>query len=137
MPPLWADPSQITIVLVNLLLNSAQAMERTHPEHRSIQISARLGDSDFVEISLKDNGTGIPVELREKVFDTFYTTRADGLGLGLAFSRLYIEQHGGRIWCHPESDSGCDMRFTLPIASEPTERPEETEVPDDLQNPAI
>jgi signal transduction histidine kinase len=137
IPALWVDPSQITIVLVNLLLNSAYALEETRPEHRSIVVSVKWGDSGFVEVSFRDNGTGIPSELKEKVFEKFYTTKADGLGLGLAFSRLYIEEHGGKLWCNPECDFGCDMRFTLPIATASLQNPEAAAIRDDLQNPAV
>jgi signal transduction histidine kinase len=137
LPALWADPSQITIVLVNLLLNSAYALQETKPEHRSIVVSAKRDGSGFVEVSFRDNGTGIPSELKEKVFEKFYTTKSDGLGLGLAFSRLYIEEHGGKMWCNPDCDFGCDMRFTLPIAMAATEDPEEAALQDDLQDPAI
>lgn len=114
-PPLLGDPAQITLVTVNLILNAAQAMADIDPDKRQILVSAHTADPEFVEISIRDSGAGVPPELREKIFEKFYTTKKEGLGLGLAFSRSYIEQHGGKMWCNSEPGNGGDFRFTLPL----------------------
>ncbi len=119
VPLVLADPAQITLVLVNLMLNAMQAMLKVKLNRRKITISLHNDDLELIEVSVRDRGPGIPPEMMERIFEKFYTTKEDGLGLGLAFSRAYIEQHGGQLWCH-ESDPrhGCDFRFTLPVYSE-------------------
>ena len=116
LPLFVVDPTQITIVIVNLLLNAAQAMGKTEPENRRITITLLNDRPDFVEVSVRDYGPGVAPELAEKIFERFFTTKKDGLGLGLAFSRSYIEQHGGKLWCNPQTHPGCEFRFTLPIS---------------------
>jgi signal transduction histidine kinase len=119
LPPLLADRSQITLVAVNLLLNAAQAMAQTELGNRRISVSVHDHHPEFVEVSIKDRGQGVPTELKEKIFEKFYTTKKDGLGLGLAFSRSYIEEHGGKLWCEANGNTGCDFRFTLPKTDVP------------------
>lgn len=114
-PALMGDAAQITLVMVNLVLNAAQAMVHSDPDKRRVTISAHNSNPDFVEISVRDSGEGVPAELRERIFEKFYTTKKEGLGLGLAFSRSYIEQHGGKMWCDSEPGKGSDFRFTLPL----------------------
>ncbi len=121
IPPVLADPAQITLVLVNLMLNAMQAMLKVRLDGRRITISLQNDEPEFVEVSVRDQGPGIPPEMIEKVFEKFFTTKEDGLGLGLAFSRAYIEQHGGRLWCETEPGQGCNFCFTLPVYS-PGER---------------
>jgi signal transduction histidine kinase len=114
IPTVLADPAQITLVVVNLMLNAAQAMANSDLDQRLITVSLHNDNSDFVEVSLRDRGPGIPSDLKEKIFEKFYTTKKEGLGLGLACSRAYVEQHGGKLWCETVSSTGCDFRFTLP-----------------------
>jgi C4-dicarboxylate-specific signal transduction histidine kinase len=120
LPLLVADQSQITLVTVNLLLNAAQAMAKTDAGQRRICVSVHDGHPEFVEVSIQDQGPGVPAELREKIFEKFYTTKKEGLGLGLAFSRAYIEEHGGKLWCEANGETGGDFRYTLPKATAQT-----------------
>lgn len=114
--PILGDPSQITLVAVNLILNAAQAMSRTEPAKRRITICVENDDPEFLEVAIRDEGDGVETDLLDKIFDKFYTTKKDGLGLGLAFSRSYIEQHGGKLWCDSQPGQGSTFRFTLPKA---------------------
>ncbi|MCA9068399.1 MAG: hypothetical protein KDA84_05730, partial [Planctomycetaceae bacterium] len=113
-PAVLGDPAQITLVTVNLILNAAQAMDEANQDNRQVIVTIHNSHPDFAEVSIRDSGCGVPPELKEKIFDKFCTTKKEGLGLGLAFSRSYIEQHGGKLWCHSTSDKGSDFRFTLP-----------------------
>ncbi len=115
IPPLSADHAQIILVTVNLLLNAAQAMANTDLEKRTITVALHHNSPDFVEVSIRDQGPGMSSDVKEKIFDKFYTTKKDGMGLGLAFSRSYIEQHGGKLWCESHSNAGCDFRYSLPL----------------------
>jgi signal transduction histidine kinase len=83
-------------------------------------VSVHDGHPEFVEVSIQDQGPGVPAELREKIFEKFYTTKKEGLGLGLAFSRAYIEEHGGKLWCEANGETGGDFRYTLPKATAQT-----------------
>jgi PAS domain S-box-containing protein len=108
------DPIQIQQVLVNLLRNAFEAMAAKGPERRQVTIFAALG-ADAVEISVEDQGEGIAAENRERVFDAFFTTKPNGVGIGLAISRSIIEDHGGRLWVTPNPRQGVTFHFTLPL----------------------
>ena len=100
VPPVMADPSQITLVLVNLMLNAMQAMLKVKLDRRKITISLETRRSRIRrDLRPRPRAGHSRPEMMEKIFEKFYTTKEDGLGLGLAFSRAYIEQHGGKLWC--------------------------------------
>lgn len=103
-------------VLVNLLLNAAQAMKDTPGELRHIEIETLAGDG-AVTVSVRDHGCGIPLERLRTVFNPFYTTKAAGLGMGLAICRRVIETHAGRIEAHNHEDGGATFSFTLPATN--------------------
>jgi signal transduction histidine kinase len=113
LPPITADLNQISQILMNLLLNAAQA---TSPGG-SITISAAQEHSaDFVELRVQDSGTGIPADILPHVFEPFFTTkRGKGTGLGLSISQSYIRSHGGDIHVESAAGSGTTVRVTLPI----------------------
>ncbi len=115
LPPVWADPTQIEQVIVNLVHNGIEAMEHTPPPRKTIQIESHLRDSGFVEIRISDRGCGIPAELESKIFESFYTTKSKGVGLGLPLCRSIVEAHGGKIGMTPNPDPGVTFHFTLPL----------------------
>jgi signal transduction histidine kinase len=103
LPLIEGDPVQIQQVLVNLISNALDAMRHTPPGERKGEIST-AGDGDGeVRLSVRDHGTGIPTEVHERLFDRFFTTKEQGLGMGLAISRSIIEAHGGTL-----SGENCD-----------------------------
>ncbi|MGC8857286.1 MAG: ATP-binding protein, partial [Anaerolineae bacterium] len=114
LPEVWIDEDMIRRVLINLLEN---AIKFTPAEGR-IEIGART-DTDWIEIWVSDNGPGIPASEHERIFDKFTRLRGKdkpgGLGVGLAFCRLAVRGHGGRIWVESEPEKGATFRFTLPV----------------------
>ena len=114
LPKLLADRIQVQQVLLNLILNAMEAIERAQPEVRGIDVRARIHDG-LLEISVCDTGCGVSDDHVVQYFDTFYTTKPNGLGMGLAISRSIVEAHGGRIWGTPNSGRGATFTFTMPI----------------------
>lgn len=116
LPRVEGGRVELQQVLVNLLLNAAQAMKDTPGEQRHIEIKTLAGE-DSVTVSVRDHGCGIPLERLGSVFNPFYTTKASGLGMGLAICRRVIETHAGRIEAHNHDDGGATFRFTLPATT--------------------
>jgi hypothetical protein len=114
-PPLiLADRVQIQQVMVNLLQNGADALERNGEQARTLLIRSRVEAADMV-IEVCDNGVGF--EDAERLFDAFFTTKQDGLGMGLAICRSIIETHAGRIWAAHNQPQGAVFGFALPMTS--------------------
>jgi FixJ family two-component response regulator/signal transduction histidine kinase len=115
-PGCWVnvDKTQIEQVALNLLLNAAQAMEGCPPEERLISLRAERTRDGRVAVEVRDAGTGIKVDHLQAVFEPFWTTRKEGLGLGLAICRSIVESHGGEIQVEPNAERGVTFRFELP-----------------------
>jgi C4-dicarboxylate-specific signal transduction histidine kinase len=115
LPLIEVDPVQIQQVLVNLVSNALDAMRQTPPDERKVEIST-AGDGDGkVRLSVRDHGTGIRTEVHERLFDRFFTTKEQGLGMGLAIVRSIVESHGGEIDAENVADGGSRFYFTLPV----------------------
>jgi C4-dicarboxylate-specific signal transduction histidine kinase len=111
----WCDRVQIQQVLSNLLENAAEAMSGREPRQRHVEIDiVRTGD--YVRICVADSGTGIGRDQLKQVFEPFYTTKRDGLGLGLAICRSIVQLHGGKLWAASDGRHGAAFHFTLPLA---------------------
>ena len=113
LPPVIVQPIQIEHVLVNLLHNAMDAMGEAGLSG-NIGIATRAENPEFVRVTVHDSGPGLDSRTLKQLFDPFYSTKAKGLGMGLAISRTLIEAHGGRIWA--ESGRGGIVHFTLPAA---------------------
>jgi two-component system sensor histidine kinase DctS len=113
-PELSADPVLLQQVVLNLLRNAMDAMAATAPEERSIRVATATGP-EGVTVSIADRGAGIPDEVREHLFQPFYTTKAEGMGMGLNICRSILELHGGRVWADPNPDGGTVFSFSLPV----------------------
>jgi len=85
------------------------------PTDRMITIQTTLPDKSRVEVAVSDSGPGIPADKMKKVFDTFYTTKKKGIGLGLSIARTIVESYGGKIWAENRIEGGAVFRFTLPL----------------------
>lgn len=116
LPPVLADSIQIEQVLLNLLHNAGDAMTTTDPGARRLSITSRLTTDGQIEVRVSDTGHGLDAETRDRIFDTFFTTRAGGMGLGLSISRSIIEAHGGQLWADTRPDRGATFCFTLPVS---------------------
>jgi PAS domain S-box-containing protein len=117
LPPIFGDRIQLQQVLLNLVMNSIEAMKNVREDHRQLFIGARShGDESkrFVLITVRDSGVGLKSGEISRVFETFYTTKANGMGMGLAISRSIVEVHGGRLWAKPNAGQGAIFQFTLP-----------------------
>jgi PAS domain S-box-containing protein len=116
LPPVRANANQIEQVLVNLMLNGVQAVATDDCVRREVVVAAtRSGDT--VEVAVSDNGGGITADVATRLFSPFVTTKARGLGLGLAISRAIVENHGGRLWATSRAKAGAIFRFSLPLAT--------------------
>ena len=117
LPAIRCDRVQIEHVLLNLVMNGFEAMGETVPGDRRMIIRTRSGTDGCCVISVRDAGTGIPPDAFDRVFDQFFSTKADGLGMGLAFARSVVESLGGRIWATNNSDVGATFHVALPLAA--------------------
>jgi PAS domain S-box-containing protein len=119
LPLVLGSRTQIQQVLLNLFVNATDAMLETDPEKRylTIRTSKPNGDS-HVEVAVVDAGFGIPPANLPRLFESFFTTRADGMGLGLSIARSIVESHGGRIWAHNNPTGGATFSFTLEEANQ-------------------
>ena len=111
-----ADRVQIQQVLVNLFRNALEAMAQS-PQRELIATNIRVAD-DMIEIAVSDTGTGFHDDVKPNLFQTFFTTKETGMGVGLSISRSIIEAHGGRMWAENNDMGGATFRFTLPAASD-------------------
>jgi two-component system, LuxR family, sensor kinase FixL len=108
-----ADKVQIQQVLLNLLRNAAEAV--AHQECREITLITEA-NAATLQISVVDNGPGLPDEVRDKLFQPFVSTKRTGMGIGLSICHTIITAHGGHLWAEPNPDGGTIFRFTLSIA---------------------
>jgi PAS domain S-box-containing protein len=116
LPQVSADGIQIQQVIINLVRNALEAMAPMAADTRRLTIATSAPCSGTVEIAVIDSGIGIRAENARRLFDTFFTTKANGMGLGLGISRSIIADHGGRLWAEANPDGGAAFRFTLPAA---------------------
>lgn len=113
LPVTSADHVQLEQVMLNLIRNGIEAMHDIDPGVRTLTIESRLRDDETVEVEVGDRGSGISDP--ERIFEAFYTTKQDGLGMGLAICRSIIESHGGRLWAGNGLRGGASITFSLPI----------------------
>jgi hypothetical protein len=119
LPVVLGDRVQLQQVLLNLVVNAMDAMASVGDEARRLEIRGRLDVEDgrtVVTIRVEDRGMGLQPEAMNRLFEPFYTTKTQGMGLGLAISRSIIEAHGGRLWAEPNQEKGAVFAFRLPAA---------------------
>ncbi len=121
LPPVLGDRVQLQQVLLNLVVNGMDAMNAVEESKRVLTICGRSQIRDGISeacLSVQDAGTGFKPGEMERLFQTFYTTKAHGMGMGLAISRSIIEAHGGRLWAEPNQGPGATFLISLPVAPE-------------------
>jgi PAS domain S-box-containing protein len=116
VPPVSGDRVQLQQVILNLLLNAADAMAGIEDRPRTLLIQTQIHGGDSVQLLVRDSGVGIDPSAVEKLFVAFHTTKAHGLGIGLAISRSIIETHKGKLWARPNEGPGATFGFSLPYA---------------------
>jgi len=116
LPLVSADRVQMQQVLLNLVMNGIEAMTAVADQPRSLWVESRVDESGDILVAVRDSGTGLGSEA-DHVFTPFFTTKANGMGMGLSISRSLIENHGGRLWAMPNSPVGAVFSFTLPASA--------------------
>jgi C4-dicarboxylate-specific signal transduction histidine kinase len=117
LPTIMADRVQLQQVVLNLVMNGIDAMRAVTDRLRVLTVRSQLDDRNNIVVSVGDSGVGLDAVSRERVFDTFFTTKSDGMGMGLAISKSIIEAHHGRLWAAPQSRFGAVFAFALPSAA--------------------
>jgi PAS domain S-box-containing protein len=114
LPSIYGDGVQLQQVLINLILNASDAMARVARNARKLTIRSSRADSNFIEISVADTGTGIAPGDEERIFTPYHTTKPQGLGLGLSVSRTIIRAHGGRLWAENRASGSATFHVAIP-----------------------
>jgi PAS domain S-box-containing protein len=114
LPAVHGNKVQLQQVTLNLLLNAFDAMKETSVSRREVLLHAKLS-AHMVEVAVRDHGTGLSAEVAQRLFEPFYTTKREGLGMGLSISRSIIEAHHGRLWAENHATGGTTFYFTVPL----------------------
>ncbi len=114
VPLVQGDRVQLQQVILNLVLNGIEAMNRAPQGSRILTVSAARNESKGALVTVTDTGAGLAPDNLDRIFSAFYTTKPEGMGMGLAISRSIVEAHGGRIWASPNSPRGAVFQFVLP-----------------------
>jgi len=115
LPLVQADRVQIQQIVLNLIINAIEAMDEAAGSAKRLTIASEQGVADDVLVEVRDTGEGLDPANLERLFESFYTTKNEGMGMGLAISRSIVEAHGGRLWATPNEPHGAVFRFTLPV----------------------
>lgn len=115
LPSVAGDPVHLQQVLLNLIVNAMDAMADNPSHARRLDVRTQLHDAKTAEVAVIDNGHGIEPERLPKLFESFFTTKPEGMGLGLSIARLIVQAHGGRIWADNTIAGGTAFRFTVPL----------------------
>jgi predicted ATPase/signal transduction histidine kinase len=117
VPPIYGERVQLMQVMLNLIMNGVEALSAAD-DPRTLTITSRPSARDEVHICVADTGAGVDAVSMDRVFDSFFTTKATGMGMGLSICRSIIAAHGGRIWLEPNAPHGAIFQFTLPVGAE-------------------
>ena len=119
LPLVWGDRIELQQVLLNLIMNAIEAMSGAAQMQRSLSVSSEKDGPGGVLVAVSDSGAGLDEASLDRLFDAFYTTKANGMGMGLAVSQTIILRHDGWLWAAPNAPRGAIFRFRLPAGSEP------------------
>ena len=118
LPQVRGDRVQLQQVILNLIINGLEAIAKSQNGTRELSVRSDQDEAENVRVAVSDSGEGLDSANLERVFDAFFTTKPDGMGMGLAISRTIIESHGGRLWATSNSPHGAVFQFTLPTNAE-------------------
>lgn len=116
LPRIPADRMQLQQAILSLVDNALDAMTDTPIESRHLQVCTETQDDESVRIAVLDNGSGIDPAIKDRLFDSFFTTKSDRLGLGLSMARAIVHMHGGKIWAENRPAGGAAFIFTVPLS---------------------
>ncbi len=114
LPVVTGDRVQLQQVILNLLKNGSDAMSAVNDRPRQLQIKTERGTDGQVRLTVQDAGVGLDPQAMDRLFQVFYTTKNDGMGIGLSVSRSIIEHHQGRLWAEPNDGPGATFSFSIP-----------------------
>jgi signal transduction histidine kinase len=115
LPVVLVDKVQLQQVILNLVINGIEAMQPIMDRPRELLIRSEQDETQQVRVTVKDCGVGFSADSADRLFNTFFTTKPGGMGMGLSICRSIIELHGGRIWAAPNLPHGAILQFTLPL----------------------
>jgi C4-dicarboxylate-specific signal transduction histidine kinase len=118
VPSILGDRIQLQQVMLNLIINAIDAMSETALPRNLVVTSAKGEANNEVLVTVRDTGKGLDEKSLDRLFEAFYTTKAHGMGIGLAVSRTIIQAHGGLLWARPNTPRGAVFAFTIPIEVE-------------------
>jgi signal transduction histidine kinase len=121
LPCVTGDRVLLQQVILNLLINGIEAVVPVEREHRKLQISSHRSDPAAVRIAVSDTGVGIGEKSFDDISKAFFTTKPNGMGMGLSISRSIVTSHGGHLWAEANPDRGTTFQFTLPLNTEEKE----------------
>ena len=116
MPPIMADRVQMQQVILNLIMNAIEAMSEVTDAQRDLDLVCSVDHARRIRVQVRDTGPGVPADALTRLFDSFYSTKADGMGMGLPISRTIVETHGGEIGVEKNAPRGAVFWFSLPVA---------------------
>ena len=117
LPDVSADRVLLQQVLLNLTVNAIDAMKPVTDRPRLLRIRTEDHEGPAIQVSVQDSGVGLNLKQLDQIFEPFYTTKTDGLGMGLSVCRSIVEDYGGRLWAEPSPGTGATFQFTLPVVS--------------------
>ena len=115
LPMILGDRIQLQQVMINLVMNGAEAMQSVTDRPREMVIRSAQDETEDVRVSVTDCGVGISAENADRLFNTFFTTKSGGMGMGLSICRSIMQPHGGRLWATANIPHGATFQFTLPV----------------------
>jgi signal transduction histidine kinase len=119
LPTVTGDRIQLQQVILNLVRNASDAMAAVDDRPRQLLIRTEDEDGVGVRVSVRDAGVGVDPQDMTKLLDAFYTTKSDGMGIGLSVSRSIVERHHGRLWAEPNDGPGATFVFSIPMGQRP------------------
>jgi signal transduction histidine kinase len=118
VPLVLGDRIQLQQVILNLIMNAIEAMSGVSQAHQELSVASMKDGSNGVLVAVRDSGPGLDSTVLDRLFDAFYTSKSDGMGMGLAISRTIVEAHGGQLWATPNVPRGAIFQFRLPTDGE-------------------
>jgi signal transduction histidine kinase len=116
LPKVAGDKIQLQQVLLNLLMNGMESIKTATDGAAQLSVETEEYEENYILVAVKDSGVGLDPGSLDKIFEAFYTTKEEGMGMGLSISRSIIEAHGGRLWAIPNDGNGMTFQFTLPVS---------------------